>query len=518
MPEFRPVRPDTIHAFLELAKGHRVMGNQNMTNTEASRVRQRSSKTPSRERLAPGDPLVIGLLMGSTFLVLLNEMLLGVALPTLISDLGITPTLGQWLTTGYLLTLAVLIPATGFIMRRYHLRTIFLTAMSLFIVGTSIAAAAPSFEILLGGRIVQAVGTAVFLPLLMTTSMRLVPESRRGQIMAMVTAVPAVAPALGPALSGLILTYFEWRWLFILVLPIALAALVLGATKLRNITTPEKVALDLLSLALSAVGFGALIYGLASIGESATGHSTVSPVIPIVIGFMGVAAFVLRQNVIRRNGNALIDMRIFKIRSFVVPLVVMLFIAMNGFGIALVIPLVLTGALGLSTLAIGLFLVPGGAVISLVSALGGRVYDRYGPRPLAIPGAVIWISSIYFLSTLDENSTIWTYLVAYLVLSAAQAMMWAPMTTYALSALRSELYPHGSAAFTTAQQLAGAAGGALLVSAYTIGSNASNAGNLTIAETVSAGQTAFTAAAVLAVGALIGVLAIGKRRTSDEAS
>lgn len=150
------------------------------------------------ERLAPGSALVIGLLMGSTFLVLLNEMLLGVALPTLITDLEITPSTGQWLTTGYLLTLAVLIPATGFVMRRFHMRKIFLTAMALFILGTAVAAAAPGFGVLFTGRIIQAVGTAVFVPLLMTTAMRLVPEARRGSIMALVTAVPAIAPALGP--------------------------------------------------------------------------------------------------------------------------------------------------------------------------------------------------------------------------------------------------------------------------------------------------------------------------------
>jgi len=469
-----------------------------------------SARTTSREPLAPGDGLVLGLLMGSTFLVLLNEMLLGVALPTLISDLGITPSLGQWLTTSYLLTLAVLIPATGFVIRRFHLRTIFLVAMSLFVVGTAIAAAAPGFGILLTGRIVQAAGTAVFVPLLMTTTMRLVPQSRRGRIMALVTAVPAIAPALGPAISGLVLTFLPWRWLFILVLPLAVVALVAGAFRLKNITTPEPVTLDLLSLALSAIGFGALVYGLASIGESTSGHAPVSPVVPIVVGLVGIAAFAWRQVTLRRAGDPLLDLRIFRTRLFVVPLIAMLFIALNGFGIVLVLPLFLDGALGLSTLQIGLFLVPGGAMISIVSAIGGRVYDRHGPRPLAIPGAIIWIASIWFLSTADESSSVWVLLVTYLVMTGSQAMMWAPMTTLALSSLSSDLYPHGTAAFSTAQQLAGAAGGAILVSAYTIGSKATHAGDLSVAQTVDAAQNALTVGAILGIGALVSVLLIGK--------
>ncbi|GAA0979362.1 DHA2 family efflux MFS transporter permease subunit [Nocardiopsis tropica] len=469
------------------------------------------------DRLGPGDALVIGLLMASTFLVLLNEMLLGVALPTLIADLGITPSAGQWLTTGYLLTLAVLIPATGFIMRRYHLRTIFLTALSVFIVGTAIAAAAPSFGPLLVGRIVQAVGTAVFVPLLMATAIRLVPESRRGRVMAIVTAVPAIAPAVGPAVSGLVLTYLPWRWLFILVLPLALVALIAGALKLKNITTPERASLDLWSLALSILGFGGLVFGLSLIGESVSGHAPVPPFVPIVVGAVGLAAFVFRQVALRRHGDPFLDLRIFRSRTFTVAIVIMLFVAMNGFGVALVLPFVLTGALGLSTLAIGLFLLPGGVVISVVSALGGRVYDRWGPLPLTIPGAVIWASSIWALSTLNDASSVWTYLAGYLIMTAGQAMIWAPVTTLALSSLRSELYPHGSAAFTTVQQLAGAAGGAVLVSAYTIGSNAADAGQLTVAQTVVAGQTALMMAGIIALAGFIGTLFIGRRRQAIKA-
>lgn len=470
------------------------------------------------DRLAPGDGLVIGLLMASTFVVLLNEMLLGVALPTLIADLGITPATGQWLTTGYLLTLAVLIPATGFVMRRYHLRTIFLGAMSLFTVGTAVAALAPGFQVLFAGRIVQAAGTAVFMPLLMTTAMRLVPESRRGHTMAIVTAVTSVAPAVGPALSGVVLSQLSWRWLFILMLPVAAVAVTLGALQLRNITTPEPVRLDVLSLVLSAVGFGSLVYGLASIGEAVSGHTPIPPYLPIAVGVAGVAAFVYRQIVLRRHGDAFLDMRIFGATSFTVPLLVMVVVALNGFGALIVMPLVLTNVLGLSTFALGLFLVPGGAAISIVSALGGRVYDRFGPRPLAVPGAIVWMASLWWLSRVDDGTSVFTVLAAYLVMSAAQALMWAPMTTTALASLREDLYPHGAAAFTTVQQLAGAAGGAVLVSAYTIGANASDAGALSPSQSVAAGQAAFTTAGVIAVGAVIGTLFVRRASNLPDAS
>jgi DHA2 family lincomycin resistance protein-like MFS transporter len=469
---------------------------------------RRPRKSNAHEKLAPGNALVIGLLMSSAFLVLLNEMLLGVALPTLIRDLNVSATSAQWLTTGYLLTLAVLIPATGFVMRRFHLRTIFLTALSIFIVGTALAAAAPGFGMLLAGRIVQAVGTAVFVPLLMTTTLRLVPESRRGSIMALATAVPAIAPALGPAISGLVLTFLPWRWLFILVLPLAVVALLLGAAKLRNITTPEPATLDVLSLLLSALGFGALVFGLSSIGESASGHALITPVIPIVIGLIGIAVFALRQIIVRRRREPFMDMRIFGNKLFVVSLLAMMFIASNAFGVSLVLPLVLTGGVGLETLAVGLFLVPGGVVIAAVSALSGRVFDRVGPLPLVIPGALIWTASIWFLSTLHASNGVWVYLAGYLVLTAAQAMMWAPFTTLALSSLPANLYSHGTAAFSTMQQLAGAAGGAILISAYAIGGAAQHAGALTATQAITAGHTAFTTAGFIAFGVILSALGL----------
>ncbi|WP_309104999.1 MFS transporter [Microbacterium sp.] len=174
------------------------------------------------KRLSPGEVVTIAVLVFSAFVAFLSEMVVGVALPRIMDDLDITATTGQWLTTGYALTLAVIIPTTGWVMQRFQLRTIFIGSVGVFILGTAIAAVAPGFELLLTGRIVQALGTAVLVPLLMTTSIGLVAPSRRGQMMALVTAVTAVAPALGPAFSGLVMAQLTWRWLFIIILPLSI--------------------------------------------------------------------------------------------------------------------------------------------------------------------------------------------------------------------------------------------------------------------------------------------------------
>lgn len=189
-------------------------------------------------RLPAGDKLTIGALLVSTFVMILNETLMNVALQPLMEEFQVTEPTIQWLTTAFMLTLAIVIPITGFLMQRYSLRAVFTAAMALFILGTALAAAAPGFEVLLAGRVVQASGTAIMLPLMMTTVLTLVPLHRRGVVMGNISIVISVAPATGPALSGLILHIAEWRWLFLMILPIAVIALVLGRPRLNNDRAP----------------------------------------------------------------------------------------------------------------------------------------------------------------------------------------------------------------------------------------------------------------------------------------
>ncbi|WP_309103976.1 MFS transporter [Microbacterium sp.] len=253
--------------------------------------------------------LVISLLLVSAFVVILNETIMGVALPRLMSDLDITASVGQWLTTAFMLTVAVVIPITGFLLQRYSTRAIFFAAMGLFSAGTLICAVAPGFGLLLVGRIIQASGTAIMMPLLMTTIMTLVPPARRGRTMGNISIVMSVAPAVGPTISGLILTFFDWRWMFIFVLPIAVAALLLGAARIVDVTDPKKSRIDALSVVLSAFAFAGLIYGLSSIAEAARGHELIPFWLPLGVGVLALTAFVLRQIELQRHDRALLDLR-----------------------------------------------------------------------------------------------------------------------------------------------------------------------------------------------------------------
>ncbi|HYH30788.1 MAG TPA: DHA2 family efflux MFS transporter permease subunit [Pseudonocardia sp.] len=460
---------------------------------------------------SPG--LVIALLVGSAFVMILNETIMSVALPALIADLGITVGTAQWLTSGFLLTMAVVIPITGFLLQRFPPRRIYLTSMTLFSTGTLICALAPGFPVLLTGRVVQAAGTAVMVPLLMTSVLRLVPAERRGQTMGTITIVIAVAPAIGPTLSGVILTALGWRWMFWIVLPLALIALAAGARWLRVAADVRPVPLDLLSVGLSALGFGGLIFGLSSLGEAARGEVQVPPWLPTAIGAVALAVFVARQLRLQGAGNALLDLRPLGHRPFVLSLVLVVLSMMSLFGVLILLPLYLQEVLGVDAFVTGLAVLPGGLVMGLLGPVVGRLYDRLGPRRLVIPGAAVLTVALWAFTTLSATSAVWAVVAMHVVLVVGLSLMLTPLITDALGRLPGELDSHGSAIVATVQQVAGAAGTALFITVMALGS-ASTAGGTD----ASGAHAAFLCAAIIATVALPLTLLVGGGKKPAEAS
>jgi DHA2 family lincomycin resistance protein-like MFS transporter len=413
------------------------------------------------QALGARNRLVIGLLLASAFVVLLNETIMGVAIPQLIVDLDITAGTAQWLTAAFLLTMAVVIPITGYLIQRFHSRPLFVTAMSLFVAGTALAAVAPGFPVLLVGRIIQASGTAIIFPLLMTTVMTLVPPATRGRMMGNISIVMSVAPAIGPTISGVILSAFSWRFMFIFVLPIAIAALVLGIVFMKNISEPVAGRIDVLSIVLSAFGFGALVYGLSVAG---TATSALELWLPIGVGLMALALFVWRQIALQKHDRALLDLRTFRSANFSLSVVMFAISMMAMFGVIVLLPLYLVNALDFDELNVGLLLLPGGLVTGLLGPLVGRFYDRSGPRIPLIGGAILVSAVLWTMAmVLDVNSTWPTVLTLHILLSVGLSLLFTPLFTASLGSLRPRFYASGSAIIGTIQQLAGAAGTAIFI-------------------------------------------------------
>ena len=422
--------------------------------TTASAPTTKADLHPDAQR----NQLVIRLLLVSAFVVILNETIMGVALPHLMDDLDITATAAQWLTTAFMLTMAVVIPITGFLIQCFNTRPIFIAAMTLFSTGTLIAAVAPGFEVLLVGRIVQATGTAIMMPLLMTTVMTLVAPASRGKTMGNISIVISVAPAIGPTISGIILSLLDWRWMFLIVLPIAVGALILGASRMQNVTTPRTVPLDVLSVILSAFGFGGFVYGLSNLGtDPATGW------LPLGIGVFALFVFVLRQLQLQRTDRALLDLRVFTSRTFTLSISMLSISMIALFGTIILLPLYMQNVLGMTALSTGLLLLPGGLTMGLLAPFVGRIYDRRGPTILLVPGSIIVSGAFWAMTMMGQTTQPWMLMVSHIGMSVGLSMLFTPLFTSGLGSLPPKLYSHGSAVVGTIQQLAGAIGTALFI-------------------------------------------------------
>jgi DHA2 family lincomycin resistance protein-like MFS transporter len=449
--------------------------------------------------------LVIGILMVSTFVVILNETIIGVALPQFIKAFNIDASAAQWLSAAFMLTMAVVIPITGFLLQRFNTRPIFIAAMSFFSAGTLIAILAPSFDVLLVARVVQACGTAIMFPLLITTVMELVPPATRGRTMGNISIVISVAPAIGPSISGVVLNAFDnhWQWLFILVLPIALAALIIGGLRVKNVTTPRKTKFDVPSVILSAFGFGGLVYGISNLGTATGSAIALEGWLPLGVGVVGIAAFVLRQLSLQKRDGALLDLRTFKSPTFTFSITMLVVSMMAFFGTIIVLPIYLESVLGLTVLNTGLLLLPGGLLMGFLAPFVGRFYDKHGPTALLTTGAILTSLTFWAMTSFTADTSVWWVFVAYLVLSIALAMLFTPIFTASLGSLPEHLYSHGSAIVGTVQQVAGAAGTALLVtilSAHQVYTSAD--APATVASTATGIHWAFLTAAIISLLAI----------------
>jgi DHA2 family lincomycin resistance protein-like MFS transporter len=465
-----------------------------------------ASKSAAPEKLSRESVTIIATLLVATFVVILNETIMNVALQRLMVDLGVDAPTVQWLSTGFMLTMAVVIPTTGFILQSLSTRAVFMLAMGLFAAGTALAAVAPGFEILLLARIIQAGGTAIMLPLLMTTILTLVPLGRRGAVMGNVSIAISVAPAMGPTVSGLILEHFTWRFMFVFVLPVALAALAIGAKFLTNVGETEKTKLDFLSVLLTVPAFGGLVYGLSQIGGGQSGPGAVA-IAALAIGVASLAVFVLRQLRLQKADAPLLDLRAFNFRMFTVSVLLMVVAMMALFGTVILLPLYLQEVRGLGSLETGLVLLPGGLAMGLLGPFIGRLFDKVGPLPLTVTGSVLMVVTLWQFSMLDAGTEVWWIVTLHVVLSFGLALLFTPAFTTGLNPLPPHLYSHGSAIMSTSQQVAGAAGTALLVSIFAVVSASSGL--------VAGMSAAFLTATVIAFAAV--VLSAMMRKTEGAA-
>lgn len=451
--------------------------------------------------------VLLAILVLSAMMMIFNETTVAVALPAIMAEFGVSADVAQWLLTGFLLTMAVVIPTSGFLIDRLTTRALYFLSMALFLAGSVLAALAPAFWVLIAARVIQAAGTAVMIPLLFTVTLNVVSPQRRGTVMGLNAVVISVAPALGPTLAGLVLSRWTWHHIFWVMVPIPSLLVVIAIFVMRNVGEVRKTPLDAVSVLLSVFAFGGLVYGLSTFTQLVTGES-VAPGVAVVVGVVFTAIFVARQRRLAKADKALLNLDALRYRDFTLSLVAVIAVFGTFLGTVNLLPIYLQGALGLSTVATGLILLPGGVAQGIASPIAGRLYDAAGTRPIAIPGALILAASqatLWF--ALGDNTPQWLIVTTLIFTNVAMALVMTPLMTASLSALPQPLYSHGSAILNTLQQLGGAAGTAVFIGVMSL----SVAGGASQAQSAS---LSFGAGVVASIIALAAVSFVGGKRTT----
>ncbi|GAA0413852.1 DHA2 family efflux MFS transporter permease subunit [Virgibacillus salarius] len=401
---------------------------------------------------------MIAILFVGAFVAILNETLLNIALPSIMTEFDVSPSAVQWLSTGYMLVNGILIPASAFFIQRFTNKNLFITAMFLFTAGTFLASLAPSFGVLLVARMIQASGSAVMMPLLMNVMLTAFPVEKRGTAMGTFGLVMIVAPAIGPTLSGWVIEHYSWRTLFYIVLPIAVFTLVYAIFKLKNITPQRDIKLDVLSIILSSLGFGGLLYGFSTAGENGWDDPLVYGT--IIVGVISVTGLIMRQ---LRMDDPMLEFRIFKYPMFALSSAISIVLAIAMFSAMILMPIYVQTIRGISPFESGLLMLPGALVMGVMSPITGRLFDKYGPKLLAIFGLFITISTTYFFSKLNMETAYGTIMLLYTLRMFGMSMVMMPVMTNGLNQLPMKDNPHGTAMNNTLQQVSGAIGSALLI-------------------------------------------------------
>ncbi|WP_086428699.1 MDR family MFS transporter [Staphylococcus cornubiensis] len=416
-----------------------------------------SSTTSDNHPIKQHLPAIIIMISGA-FIAVLNQTLFTTVLPEIMADFHLTSSVAQWVTTIFMLVNGIMIPVTAYLSQRFTLRRLFFTALTLFIFGSLLGMLAPQYIFILVGRAIQAMGAGILMPLTQTFLFLVFPIEKRGMAMGLYGLVIGFAPAIGPTASGWFVNMFNWRYLFLIILIISIVVFILGLFKMTNATELSKPTLDILSVILSTLGFGGLLFGFSSAGQYGWGNplSYVSIIVAVII----LIAFVLRQ---LKLETPMLEMRVFKHRSFTLPIALVVLMFLIFIGTMTMLPIYMQSMRGMTPLQSGLTLLPGGLVMGLLAPINGRLYDKIGGRILAVTGMTLIFIGAVLISFLNESSPLWYVILAFVVLTFGNSGIMVPMTTEAMNALPKSLIPHGAAMNNTLRQISAAIGTGLLV-------------------------------------------------------
>ncbi|HDE7696093.1 TPA: DHA2 family efflux MFS transporter permease subunit [Staphylococcus aureus] len=405
---------------------------------------------------------ILAALLFGMFIAILNQTLLNVALPKINTEFNISASTGQWLMTGFMLVNGILIPITAYLFNKYSYRKLFLVALVLFTIGSLICAISMNFPIMMVGRVLQAIGAGVLMPLGSIVIITIYPPEKRGAAMGTMGIAMILAPAIGPTLSGYIVQNYHWNVMFYGMFIIGIIAILVGFVwfKLYQYTTNPKA--DIPGIIFSTIGFGALLYGFSEAGNKGWGSVEIETM--FAIGIIFIILFVIRE---LRMKAPMLNLEVLKFPTFTLTTVINMVVMLSLYGGMILLPIYLQNLRGFSALYSGLLLLPGSLIMGLLGPFAGKLLDTIGLKPLAIFGIAVMTYATWELTKLNMDTPYMTIMGIYVLRSFGMAFIMMPMVTAAINALPGRLASHGNAFLNTMRQLAGSIGTAILVTVMT---------------------------------------------------
>ena len=385
------------------------------------------------------------------------ETAMNVTFPTLMEEFGIGTSTVQWITTGYLLILAMIIPASSYLKKRFTLKKLFVTAICLFLIGTIMAAVTPVFSLLLLGRLIQGVGTGIALPLMFNIVLEQVPAEKLGLMMGIASLITAMAPAVGPFVGGMLVSNFGWRMIFISLIPLLLLSFFLGVFSIRQVTETEKISFQWLDYIFLAAGFACFIFATST--ASGAGWISVQVLGLLAASIICIAIFCLKC---KKSETPLIDIRVFCCIPFSLSVLVLVFIQFICLGLGFLIPNYAQLVLGEEAFLAGCLLLPGCIIGAILSPISGRILDRFGAKKPILSGNFCIILATVCFSIFALKLNIGSFILFYIFFAFGQGFSVGNTMTNGLKQLTPELNPDGNAVINTLQQLAGAIGTSII--------------------------------------------------------
>ena len=422
--------------------------------TRQTRPYTNPDEVPGRDRI-----LIVGAVVLGAFIALLNQTVMSPALPRLMTDFQVSEGTVQWVTSIYMLVSGIMVPISAYFIDKFSTRRLFFSSMALFIAGTALGAAAPNFGFLIVGRVLQAAGSGILMPLVAVVPMLVYPPERRGMAMGMAGIVMAAGPSIGPVVGGAVIDSLGWRVMFVGIAVVGALILVASVFMLRNVGELKSPRLSLVSIVLSTIAFGGLLYGFSTASDAGWGSPLV--IVPIVVGVVAFVGFVWQQ---MRLKEPLLQVRTMATENFRNAAIIVTLINGSVAVTNVTLPLLIQNGMGLSATITGTAMLPAALIGLVMSPISGALFDRFGARGVSIVGTALMVVGMGSMSLFIHQGSSVLLVATFCGLQAlGQALANMPVNTWGINALPNDMIAHGNAIANTGRQVFGAITTALIV-------------------------------------------------------